>query len=140
MQKQSEPNTTRIGYGHPPERTRFKKGQSGNPRGRPKGTLNVATALMKTLREKVVITENGRRKTVSKLEAAFKQLVNLAAAGDLRAIQLLSGLARSVEERPNQQPDQQVELGEADQKVLESILRRISKNGCEGEENEPNNQ
>ena len=137
MDEQSEPNTTRVGYGNPPERMRFKKGQSGNPRGRPKGTLNIATALKKALREKVVITENGRPKTVTKLEAAFKQLVNLATAGDLRAIQQLLGLARSVEEQPNQQPDQQAELGEADQKVLHSILRRFGKNRNGEDRDEP---
>ena len=77
---------THVGYRSPPEATRFKKGVSGNPRGRPKGSLNVATVLTKTLRERVTITENGRRKTVTKLEAALKQLVNKAAAGDLRAL------------------------------------------------------
>ena len=111
----------------------FAKGQSGNPSGRPKGTLNLATALKKTLREKVVINENGRRKTVTKLEAAFKQLVNMAATGELRAIQLLSALARSIEEQPNQQSGQQTELGDADQKVFDSILKRLGKNS-NGEE------
>jgi hypothetical protein len=69
-----------VGYCHPPESARFTKGQSGNPKGRPKGSLNVATVFIKTLREKVVINENGQRKTVTKLEAAIKQLVNKAAS------------------------------------------------------------
>ena len=43
--------STKVGYGNPPQHTRFKKGQSGNPRGRPKGTLNLATVLARTLRE-----------------------------------------------------------------------------------------
>jgi hypothetical protein len=126
--KPMKPNHGAVGYGNPPEHTRFKKGLSGNPSGRPKGTLNVATALKKTLREKIVINENGRRKTVTKLEAAFKQLVNLAATGELRAIQLLSALARSIEEQPNQQSGPQTELGDADQKVLDRILKRFGTN------------
>jgi hypothetical protein len=44
--------------------------------------VNVATALTKALRKKVVINENGRRRTVTKVEAAVKQLVNKAAGGD----------------------------------------------------------
>src|SRR5580698_10326440 len=77
-----------VGYGKPPGATRFKKGVSGNPKGRPKGSRNVAAVFAKTLREKVVINEHGQRKTISKLEAAVKQFVNKAASGDLRALQM----------------------------------------------------
>src|ERR1039458_6542262 len=50
-----------VGYGAPPEATRFKKGVSGNPKGRPRGSLNVATVFTKILRERVVINEHGQR-------------------------------------------------------------------------------
>ena len=40
-----------VGYRKPPMHSRFKKGKSGNPNGRPKGTVNFATVLLKTLRE-----------------------------------------------------------------------------------------
>jgi hypothetical protein len=93
------PKTTKVGYGNPPEKSRFKKGQSGNRRGRPRGSLNMATVLERTLREKVVINENGKRKTVTKLEGAIKQVANQAASGEPRAIQLLTTLVRSAEER-----------------------------------------
>src|SRR5436190_1415506 len=72
-----------VGYRKPPTHSRFKKGKSGNPNGRPKGTVNFATVLLKTLREKVVIKENGRRTVITKLEASVKQLVNKAASGRL---------------------------------------------------------
>src|ERR1700681_3237276 len=88
-----------VGYRKPPAQSRFKPGQSGNPKGRPKGSLNIATVLERTLREKVIINENGQRKIITKLEASIKQLVNKAAAGDLRAIQQLAALARGGEER-----------------------------------------
>lgn len=90
-----------VGFRRPPEATRFKKGVSGNPRGRPKGSLNVATAFMKALREKVVINEHGQRKTVTKLEAALKQLVNKGASGDLRALAQLIALAKDAETQQN---------------------------------------
>jgi len=51
----AKPKATKLGYCNPPEHGRFKKGQSGNPKGRPKGTLNLATVLERTLREKVVL-------------------------------------------------------------------------------------
>lgn len=91
------PKTTKGGYRHPPEKSRFKTGQSGNPHGRPKGALNMATILERTLREPIIIVENGKRITVTKLEAALKQVVNQAASGKLKAVQLLATLVRSAE-------------------------------------------
>lgn len=78
-----------VGYGKPPPHRRFKPGHSGNPSGRPKGVPNIATVLSKVASERVVITENGGRKTITKLEAAMKQLANKAAGGDARATKLL---------------------------------------------------
>lgn len=136
--KSGTPATPRVGYCNPPEHTRFKKGQSGNPRGRPKGTLNLATVLERTLRERVVINENGRRKTVTKLEASIKQVTNRAASGDLKAMQLLTALVRSAEEREAQLPDPESGLDEDDEKVMQDILNRYvaSANENHGGEND----
>jgi hypothetical protein len=81
-----------TGYGKPPRHTQFQKGQSGNSRGRPRGAKNVATIIREALRESVMINENGRRTKAPKLEVIFKQLINKAAKGDLRSIQLLIAL------------------------------------------------
>lgn len=70
-----------VGYCRPPKHSRFKKGRSGNPFGRPKGAKNIATVVQETLRERVVITENGPRRTVTKLEAAMIQLTKKALCG-----------------------------------------------------------
>jgi hypothetical protein len=115
-----------VGYGKPPQNTRFKKGVSGNPKGRPKGSLNVASVFMKTLREKVVLNENGQRKKVSKLEAAIKQLVNKAATGDQRSMHLLVDLARDAESKQNIAVNQQQVISAADQEVIDDILKRFS--------------
>ena len=78
-----------TGYGKPPRHTRFQKGRSGNPKGRPRGSKNSATLLMEALHEPVIISENGRRKKITKQQAIIKQVVNKAASGDHRSIQLL---------------------------------------------------
>lgn len=78
-----------IGYRKPPRHTQFRKGHSGNSRGRPRGARNLATLLDEVLGERVVINESGRRKTASKLQVIVKQMVNKAAQGDYRSIQLL---------------------------------------------------
>ncbi|MFZ1119861.1 MAG: DUF5681 domain-containing protein [Candidatus Binataceae bacterium] len=84
-----------VGKGKPPEHTRFQKGQSGNPAGRRRGSKNVATLLEQVLNERVVVTETGKRKRITKLEAMIKQLANKAASGDHRAIKMLMPLAET---------------------------------------------
>jgi len=53
-----------------------KRGQSGNPRGRPPGSKNLTTLLNDALNESVTIIENGRPRKISKREAMIKQLVD----------------------------------------------------------------
>lgn len=114
-----------VGYGRPPKATRFKKGTSGNPQGRPKGSLNVVTVLTKALLEKVVIREHGQRKAVTKLEAAIKQLVNKAATGELRALRYLFELAGDVEAKQHTSGASGPVLNDLDQEVMEGILKRL---------------
>jgi hypothetical protein len=123
-----------VGYGKPPKNTRFTKGVSGNPHGRPKGSRNVAAVFAKTLREKVVINEHGQRKTITKLEAAIKQFVNKAAGGDLRALQMLVNLSREAETRDLSSPERSI-FAEFDQRIMEGIVRRFQPaNQTDGEE------
>ena len=86
-----------VGYGKPPRETRFAKGQSGNPRGRPSGAKNFATLLREALNEPVIITENGGRRKVSKRQAIITQLVNRSATADFRAIKILLDIVRDIE-------------------------------------------
>jgi hypothetical protein len=140
MRKGTKPansNHLTVGYCNPPERTRFKKGQSGNPNGRPKGSLNMATVLERTLREKVIINQNGRRKTVTKLEAALKQLIDKATSGELKALQLLSALVRSAEEREVQEPAANSVLDQVDEKVVLGIMKRFEASRKGDHVNEP---
>ena len=58
-----------VGYKKPPLQTQFKPGQSGNVKGRPKKGVAVADALFKELRSRVTIVKDGKRKTISMLEA-----------------------------------------------------------------------
>jgi hypothetical protein len=111
-----------VGFGKPPKQNQFPKGVSGNPRGRPAGRLNLKTVLERILQEKVVINENGQRKTVTKYEAAFKHLVNKAASGDLRALQQLTPLATSVEQAVGAPTKK---LSDADVKVFQNFLKRL---------------
>jgi hypothetical protein len=134
MNEDSKNEKFDVGYGKPPKHAQFKKGQSGNPDGRPKGTLNLATVLERTLREEVVVNENGRRKVITKLEAAITQLINKSASGDLKAVALLTGLVRSAEERASQTVALNSDLDEVDEKVVLGILKRLESTNRGGQE------
>ena len=109
--QQASSNASGVGYRKPPVQSQFKPGQSGNPKGRRKGSLNYEATLLRTLQETVIINENGKRKQVTKLEAALKQLLNKAASGDLRALTLLTSLVRPLEQQLTNEQRPNEELG-----------------------------
>ncbi|NWF35890.1 DUF5681 domain-containing protein [Mariprofundus sp. KV] len=83
-----------VGYRRPPKGGQFKKGQSGNPNGRPKGSKNFMTILAKELNQKVVVNENGKKKKISRMEAMVKRLVSEALQGDRRSLLTLLEMMR----------------------------------------------
>jgi hypothetical protein len=117
----------KVGKGKPPLHTRFKPGDRANPRGRPRGSPNLSTVLKKAAREKVKVTEGGRRKTITKIEAAAKQLLTQAAGGDARAIQLSIELMDRFERRDDAQAPgiDAVSRANADAEILKALKGRL---------------
>jgi hypothetical protein len=115
-----------IGYGKPPAKTRFKEGQSGNPKGRPKGTLNLKTDIAEELGAPVRILEGGRTRQISMQRAVVKRLMTKAANGELRAIEKLLELKLRL--LPEDMPDADAPLTGDEAEILaqhaEEILRR----------------
>jgi Family of unknown function (DUF5681) len=116
----------KVGYGKPPRHTRFVKGQSGNPRGRPSGAKNFTTLLSEALNEPVIVTENGGRRKVTKRQAIITQLVNRSATADFRAIKILLDIVRDIERQTEPTTPETFAFSEADEKVLEQIKARFS--------------
>ncbi len=86
--KQKE-STGEVGYCKPPVKNRFAKGQSGNPKGRPRGSKNLATIVRQVLSARVSVRENGRVRTITAREGLIAQLVREGLRGNLRALELM---------------------------------------------------
>ena len=112
-----------VGYGKPPRNTQFKKGQSGNPRGRPSGSKNLATLVSVALNEPVIVVENGGRRKITKREAIIKQLVNRSTKADWRAIKIVLDIVREIESRVEPETAES-SFSAADEKVIEQIKAR----------------
>ena len=109
-----------VGYRKPPAATRFKPGKSGNPRGRPKGSGNLATDLCAELSEQITVREGGQARRISKQRALIKSLMAKALQGDVRATTALLALyARVISEPPED------ESGSVEEHEL-LILRRFA--------------
>jgi len=113
----------KVGYCRPPLHTRFRPGQSGNPRGRPKGSRNLRTIVAEAARELVEIRENDRLRRITKLEAAVKQLANRAAKGEERWSKRFLDFLEAHERRPG--PPEAEPLGEDDMRVIADLVSRI---------------
>lgn len=90
-----------VGYKKPPVSYRFQKGQSGNPKGRPKKSkiaLTILEQITKELEGYVTIRENGKLIKVTKMVAAIKNLVANAMKGDPKSIALMMKTLPQLEE------------------------------------------
>ncbi len=83
-------NDEEVGYGRPPKRKQFQKGESGNPSGRPKGSKNIATLINEVCLAPVRVKgEDGRQYQMPTIEAIMKRVVNAAAKGDMKASRII---------------------------------------------------
>ena len=104
-------------------RGQFTKGRSGNPKGRPRKATSGAHAVKKALNAKVVVTEGGRKKRVTKREAMATQMVNMAASGNLQA----GKLSFELEAKADNDVDVSATdtLSATDQDVIDRLLARM---------------
>src|SRR5947209_4589952 len=89
-----EPYT--VGYCRPPLHSRFKPGQSGNPKGRAKGSQNLRTIVKQVSSEQILIREGDRPRRMSKMEALVRTTFTRAFKGDPKALASLIMLWRQI--------------------------------------------
>jgi Family of unknown function (DUF5681) len=98
-EKQEGVNDYEVGYRRPPTCTRFQKGVSGNPSGRPKKPSDFDSALLREARSLVTINEKGRQIRVSKNDVLAKQLFKLAMTGNIPAARLLLAYRQNAQDK-----------------------------------------
>jgi hypothetical protein len=111
-----------VGYGRPPVEHQFKPGQSGNKRGRPKGSKNEATILNELLSRKININQNGKMRRISVLEGMFLKFAEDALRGNPKAAAFL--LARKQLIESIEQPAVAA-LDADEQKILDAFIQEI---------------
>lgn len=74
-----------VGYRSPPVHTRFKPGESGNPKGRPKGAAGLKTLVRSMMTEEVTVGTPVGAIKISRVEATLLKMYELAIKGNLRA-------------------------------------------------------
>src|SRR5262249_32672718 len=117
-------NSYAVGYGRPPEHSRFQPGQSGNPAGRPRGVRNIRTDVQRTLVMPIMVKEGARPRKVSTQEAVLLVLREQALKGDARARERLLALAErysSTVAEPSTQA-----LPAADAEILAAYVARAA--------------
>lgn len=133
----SQSDDYEVGYRKPPKASRWRKGRSGNPRGRQKGVPNLKTELIEELGEMIAIKEQGRPRKITKQRGLIKALTAKGVQGDTRALNILINLELRLL-HPELIEDAPTELAEDDQAILDTfVVRRrtpIRPNKPNGEE------
>ena len=116
-----------VGYRKTPPETRFPKGVSGNPSGRPRGSGTLATAVAKTLAERITVQEGGKVRSMSKGRALAKSLTSVSLKGNMTAARIVAQLER-VAKSDESEKEKQVEenLTPHQQKTIERLLARLN--------------
>jgi hypothetical protein len=78
-----------VGYRHPPLQSRFQKGRSGNPKGRPKGSWSGKDLLEKALAVPLTVTENGVVRKLPQKDILFRSLLAKAIKGDTKSLAMV---------------------------------------------------
>ena len=109
-----------VGKGKPPKHTQFKKGDGRHRPGRPKGSKNMVTMVLEAARDQVPVTIDGKRRKISKAQAAAINLANAAATGNPKFVLQFIDLIAGITLRPGRPGSIQLDLQTS--KILEGSL------------------
>lgn len=85
----ARPGDYAVGYGRPPKSTQWKKGQTGNPKGRKKGSKSIKTIVRGLFNRRVKVRDGDGVRKIAALEAMFLRFLERAMNGDAKAAAFL---------------------------------------------------
>ena len=94
-----------VGYRNPPPASRFRKGQSGNPKGRPRGRSRKSSPYEAVLGQEVIVRENGRERRVTAEEAFLLKLTKDGLDGDTAAARAMIAVLAGVRSTDDAVPE-----------------------------------
>ena len=113
------------GYGKPPKKHQFKKGVSGNPRGRPKGKKSFAALFKKLENEKITIQINGKTEKLTIEQAILKRVMIDSVVGKSSSARLYVEIKQTILAMPDTAGMSASERNKQDQAILESFLKHL---------------
>jgi hypothetical protein len=114
-----------VGFKRPPVHTRFRKGESGNRKGRPKGTKNLKTDLHEELNERITVKEGERTRKISKQRAFVKTVLSKAMKGDGRAGATLVTILSRTTDLSASDATPATPISEQEEELLEALTKRL---------------
>lgn len=112
-----------VGYKKPPRHSRWQKGQSGNPKGRAKGQRNLKSDLQAELQERIMVSEGGELKRITRQRALVKSTLTRAIGGDPRATAEILNLVQRLLEPDRATPTETATpLSASDQAIIDGFL------------------
>jgi hypothetical protein len=134
-----------VGYGKPPVNTRFKAGQSGNPKGRPKGSSNkpkppalneerMKTILLQEAYRTIKVNEGSSQVSIPMAQAIIRSLAVNAVKGNQRAQRLFTELLTTTERENKRLHDEFLDVAITYKVEWERELERRERLGITGPE------
>jgi len=125
MTDRKNKGSDKVGRGNPPKHTQFRKGVTGNPKGRPRGSKNLSTLFWEAARGQVTATIDGKPRKITKAQATTMQLATQAAGGNQASMGKFLDWMDEFEKRAAASRPAEFPFSQADLQVLRTIYERM---------------